>query len=570
MLRNSILAAALFCVSTIPLIWAQNSADEDSRNTSLPSSEREAVEQAWNAKRRFFILVTVDKYTTPDADLPFATVDAQKVSDLLTSAHYEDLGTFEGSNATRDNLIEALKKVRGLPESSRVVVYYSGHGVLDAENKNLWLQMYGQQVLGDHHGVAVSEIVDTARGGSYNGELSILLDSCFSGEGVLTAGLTLKDLGPGTTIFTSSTDIQESQKIDTGTEQMSAFTYSLLRGVTTDWDQVDAAKSGFIGYKELHQYSIKQLRAWNKQGKIPSLMRPLLLSNDEMIFTYDPSKDRQGPSLYRENLLGESLYAALAPTAKLTAVTSYDTVALRYPIPSPRARRIASFISRGQDGFAAALQAIAQGRSADADKYLAKASKSHVSQAHIARAEAWNALYAGKFAEAATHYKTALALAKGDSRRPLLLETANALQLAGNSRDASVLYAQVIETGMKSPTDVLAAVALNNLGTAHVTLGNMEAAEHAFDSSLAISGRAGSANLDVATTSANLAYVEEHRGNDSKATELREKSDDIRSAEEIRSGDYSRWSNLAEASTSEKPSTKRAAAKAKKKSTMDK
>jgi hypothetical protein len=171
----------------------------------------------------------------------------------------------------------------------------------------------------------------------------------------LTAGLTLKDLGPGTTILTSSTDIQESQKIDTGTEQMSAFTYSLLRALTADWNEVDPAKSGFIGYKELHQYSIKQLRAWNKQGKVAGLMRPLLLSNDDMIFTYDPSKDKQGPSLYRDNLLGDSLYAALAPVAKLTAVTSYNTVALRYPIPSPRARRIASFIPSRQDGFVAAL-----------------------------------------------------------------------------------------------------------------------------------------------------------------------------------------------------------------------
>jgi len=281
-----------------------------------------------------------------------------------------------------------------------------------------------------------------------------------------------------------------------------------------------------------------------------------------MTFTYDPSKDKQGPSLYRDNLLGDSLYAALAPVAKLTAVTSYNTVALRYPIPSPRARLIASFIPSKQDGFVAALKAIAEGRAADAAQYLGKAPKSRDSRARIARAQAWNALYSGKFPEAATLYKTALALAKGDSRRPLLLETANALQLAGSPRDASVLYAQVVETGKTFPIDPLAAVALNNLGTAHVTLGDMDAAVNAFDKSLAISALAGSANLDVATTSANMAYVEEHKGNVDKAAELRERSDDIRSSQEVKSGDYSRWSaavTAADSSTSDKTHPKHAA-----------
>jgi tetratricopeptide (TPR) repeat protein len=537
------LLIVLCCALSVPTILGQPSETDDPIAAALASSRPEAVQQAWNAKRRFFILTTVDKYTTPNADLPFAAVDGQKVSEFLKKAGYEDLGTFADTTATRDNFVEALKKVRSLPENSRVVVYYSGHGVLDAEGKNLWLQMYGQPVLSDHHGIAVSELVDTARGGSYNGELTILLDSCFSGEGVLTAGLTLKDLGPGTTIFTSSSDIQESQKIDLGNTQMSAFTYSLLRALTDDWDQVDPGKSGFIGYKELHLYSIKQLRAWNRQGKVTGLMRPLLLSNDDMIFTYDPLRDRQGPSLYRDTLLGEALYAALAPTDKLTTVISFKMVALRYPIPPARARQIASYISGGQNSFVAALQAIAQGRAADADMYLNKASKSRALRARVARVRAWNALYAGKFSEAATQYKTALALARGDSRRALLLETANALQLAGNAQDASVLYAQVVQMGNAS-SDPLTAVALNNWGTAHIALGNIEAAEQAFDKSLAISGRSGSVNLDVATTSANMAYVAQHKGDDARATVLQEKSEDIRSGREFKGHDYSPWSDV--------------------------
>jgi tetratricopeptide (TPR) repeat protein len=529
----------------IPMISAQESGNDDPTAKNIPASKPEAVQQAWDTKRRFYILVTVNKYTTPDADLPFAVVDAQKASDFLTKAGYEDLGSFGDVTATRDNFIEALKKIRGLPENSRVVVYYSGHGVLDAEGKNLWLQMYGQPVLGDHHGIAVSEIVDTARGGSYNGELTILLDSCFSGEGVLSAGLTLKDLGPGTTIFTSSSDIQESQKIDTGDVQMSAFTYSLLRALTDDWDQVDPGKSGFVGYKELHLFSVNQLRAWNKQGKVAGpLMRPLILSNDDMIFTYDRKRDRQGPSLYRNRLLGDALYAALAPTVKSTELTTFRTVALRYPIPSARARRIASFISGSQENFVAGLKAIAQGRTSDADLYLTKASKSRFLTARVARARAWNALYSGRFGEAATQYKTALALApRGGTRRELLLETANALQLAGSAQDATVLYAQVVQTGNASSPDDLLAVTYNNLGTAYVCLGDIQSAEQAFSKSLAVSGRSDSSILDLATASSNMAFVAQHKGDDAKAASLQEKSESIRSAREYKSGDYSAWSD---------------------------
>jgi hypothetical protein len=106
MLRNSILLA-LACLLGMPLTWSQGTGSDESTAT-LPLSKPEAVDQAWNAKQRFFILVTVDKYTTPAADLPFAAVDSKRVSDLLKNGQYESLGTSDGTNATRDNFIRRL------------------------------------------------------------------------------------------------------------------------------------------------------------------------------------------------------------------------------------------------------------------------------------------------------------------------------------------------------------------------------------------------------------------------------------------------------------------------------
>ena len=80
--------------------------------------------------------------------------------------------------------------------------------------KDLWLQTAGQQKVGDGQGLKVSDLVvhvrQTATGKGFEGELVLILDACYSGQGTVSQGLTLGDLGKHTTIFTSSTNIQES------------------------------------------------------------------------------------------------------------------------------------------------------------------------------------------------------------------------------------------------------------------------------------------------------------------------------------------------------------------------
>src|SRR6476620_5199787 len=69
------------------------------------------TKNAWNAKKRFFIVVAVDKYRTSDSDLPFAAADGQKVKELFQRAQYVELGTLTGPNATRDAFIDLLKAI---------------------------------------------------------------------------------------------------------------------------------------------------------------------------------------------------------------------------------------------------------------------------------------------------------------------------------------------------------------------------------------------------------------------------------------------------------------------------
>jgi hypothetical protein len=119
------------------------------------------------------------------------------------------------------------------------------------------------------------------------------------------------------------------------------------------------------------------------------------------------------------------------------------------------------------------------------------------------------------------------------------LETANALQLAGNPADASVLYSQVAKVGSPTP-DPLAVAILNNWGTAQISEGNFDVAKETLSKSLAISSNKGSASLDVSTTSLNMAFIAQHEGDSEAAASLQQKSQVIRSAKEVK-GAYPAW-----------------------------
>jgi tetratricopeptide (TPR) repeat protein len=545
---------------TIGFLWSPTATPDtrlkNKKKTRVTTTD--PLQRVWEKAKKFYIVVAANKYKTSNADLPFAEVDGSKVVATLEAAGYKPVGSglLTAQEATRDKFIRLLKEVQAFSEDSRVVVYYSGHGVVDSNERDLWLQMYGQEELGEHLGVAASEIVQVARGRSYTGELAIILDSCFSGQGSITSNLTLRDLGPKLSILTSSSSVQESQKIKLGPgQEMSAFTYALIRAIGEDWDKVDSDEVGVVTYTDLERYARSTLKTWFKAKKIDVLMEPGLIRTWDMVFAYNGAKAKKKKGLKRDLLGGDELEAELSTADKLiqaspstisnarvvsplsvrfqypnpTASARGLAARFQYPNPSPSARVIAAQIHVTINPYFLALKAIAERRFADVVPLLNKAERLQFSALKVMRARAWAAIYAGRYAEAAAWYKRTLSLDALPSG-PLTLEAANALHLAGEREEAETLYKEFITSAEKTG-NLLRPAARNNLGTMYATHGDWVQAQTLYQEALTDIGFLGDGSatkLDRATVSKNLAYVYQERGDADKAAALEREADRLR------------------------------------------
>jgi hypothetical protein len=240
------------------------------------TADPDVADLYWKKKQKYFLIVAAGKTAGVSNNLAFTRVDAQRVSSALTAAGYEKLEVLEDEQATRENFISALGKISSKPKTSQVIIYYSGHASTDLNKTDLWLQLYGQRQFGSYQGLSLSDIVKAARDGAYAGDLSIILDSCYSGGGAETTELSLKE-AKDTTIFASSADYQSSYSmpLPNGGE-MSAFTYFMIQGLGPAWDEVDGDHDGMMFYSELQAYIGTKLLEKMRDRGVPRIMEPQL------------------------------------------------------------------------------------------------------------------------------------------------------------------------------------------------------------------------------------------------------------------------------------------------------
>ena len=237
-------------------------------------SNFDAVDIYWKARKKYFLLVAASK--SADTSLPFTKVDAAELSKALTRLGYEPLGPgiLQAETATSENVVTELQKTRTLSANASVIVYYSGHAAADPSGRDLWLQLYGQKKFGDHYGLSVDDLIGSAKGNTYKGELSIILDTCFSGR---AANSTQLKESQNTVVFTSSSYQQPSVSmgVPPGIE-MSAFTYYLIQGLSADWPRVDGDADGIIMYSDLGVYIGNKLTERFRDRTLLGPMQPQL------------------------------------------------------------------------------------------------------------------------------------------------------------------------------------------------------------------------------------------------------------------------------------------------------
>jgi tetratricopeptide (TPR) repeat protein len=283
--------------------------------TPSPANEARADEADlfWKSKQKYFLVVAASKTAGKGNNLPFTKVDGQLISQTFIERGYEKLDLLDDRRATHDNYVKQLQRIRALPENAVVVVYYSGHAVKDPQEKDLWLQLYGQDEFGDHYGLSLSELIGAARGNTYKGDLVIILDSCYSGKGALTSSLSLREADK-TVIFSSSATYQPSYSIKPPSgKEISAFTYFLLQGLGPDWAQVDGDSDGIILYSDLQTYIENKLLELLHEKAIGPMQPQLFIQTPKIWAAYDGSRARNFESQQRQILRRQRQYNVQDP-----------------------------------------------------------------------------------------------------------------------------------------------------------------------------------------------------------------------------------------------------------------
>jgi len=446
----------LICVVTGWSANAQQQSTAGPKTTSTfekPENKSgfDEAELFWKSKRKYFLVVAATKTGGTGNNLPFTKVDGQRISKTLVERGYEKLEVLDDKRATHDNFIKQLKRIRSFPENALVLVYYSGHAVKDPQEKDLWLQLYGQTEFGDHFGVSLSELIGSARGNTYKGDLVIVLDTCYSGQSTLSGQLSLRETEK-TVIFASSTAYQESYSMKLPSGEISAFTYYLLEGLGSDWAQVDGDADGIVFYNDLQTYIENKLLESRQNEAILGTMQPQLFGQSSKIWAaYDPNKVHNRDTQARRNLRLERTFQLQDPD-KLT-----DLLRGSFP-PDAHA-------------YLKALKAIDDKKLDEASELLVAAEKEgRVPLAEIYWARANLKTEQGQLASARDWYEKALAISP--QRNIDLIGYAAGTNFAlGNWIRASELFKQVLELSSDRNTEPVFG-ALFSLAMLNVLQGN--------------------------------------------------------------------------------------------------
>ena len=386
----------------------------------------DAADMYWKTRPKHFLLVAASRTQDAQTDLPFTSVDAKAVATTLTKLDYQPLGAglLEGVNATEENFVTELRKIRTLPPNAIVVVYYSGHASADPSGKDLWLQLYGQKKFGDHYGLSIDDLLSAARGTSYKGELSLVLDTCFSGAAANSTQLKESD---NTVVVASSSYQQPSVAIVTPNKiEMSAFTYYLIQGLTDDWARVDGDRDGIMMYQDLAIYIGNRLTERFRDRALLGPMQPQLFGG------------------FNKNWIGyNAKHAYNFETEARRAVQLERSSQLQDP--DVTMRMLGQIRSADADSYLRALKALDEKKFQEAMQLLDEAEKEgRVSLAQIAWARADVQMEQGQFGAVREWLDRAVEISRDNPNRDLISYDAGVNFMLGGWAKAEELFKRAL------------------------------------------------------------------------------------------------------------------------------
>lgn len=142
--------------------------------------------------RKYALLVGLNKYLYPTTGIPeleFAKADVTSLSSVLEQQGYEVVSLLNDHARREDVVAELSRHAALLNETDDFLLYYAGHGVRNksVNLKTYWLTYDAQLEALDVSGIRLRHLLDYVMDIKAKRKM-ILLDHCFSGDLISTAG----------------------------------------------------------------------------------------------------------------------------------------------------------------------------------------------------------------------------------------------------------------------------------------------------------------------------------------------------------------------------------------------
>ncbi|WP_310424042.1 caspase, EACC1-associated type [Chamaesiphon sp. VAR_48_metabat_135_sub] len=222
------------------------------------------------------LLIGVSEYESGLSPLPSAVADVDALYRVLIDP---ERGNFLAENIKvlknpdrqeMENEIFWLFNAR--QKDDLLLFYFSGHGIKDDRNNNLYLSTRITRLDGAslvHPSAVAATYLQDSLKFSRSERQVIILDACYSGA--IAQGMTVKDDGTvrlddylggkGRAILTSSTATEKSFGADStehGSSGLSTYTRYLVEGIATGAADLD--EDDWISVDELHEYASKKVK----------------------------------------------------------------------------------------------------------------------------------------------------------------------------------------------------------------------------------------------------------------------------------------------------------------------
>ncbi|MEW6512344.1 MAG: caspase family protein [Bacteroidota bacterium] len=194
----------------------------------------------YTAARNYAFIVGIDDYHGVWEKLKNAVRDAKAVESLFrNSFRFERIVTLYNEQATRDNILEKFDEFANtLTREDNLVVYYSGHGVLqERSQRGFWVPVDAEGRSTARY-ISHSDLKDRIAGFQVH-HLLVVADACFSGE--LLRGTMLPAASPSspeylTKVFqplsrSALTSGGVEPVVDEGKDSHSVFAYYFLKAM---------------------------------------------------------------------------------------------------------------------------------------------------------------------------------------------------------------------------------------------------------------------------------------------------------------------------------------------------